>query len=200
MQLYKKRWDIEQVFQQVTETFALAHLIGSSPRAVLLQFAYCLLLYNLVQLIKTYVAADGRVLAGAVSTFYLFNDIRSELSRRGRITPTAGGRAVTATRRKCVGVCASCCAVRGTRSATPRHRTGSRVPRVHRPGVCTAATAPSNACWKARPWWCGHEQERGRGAPALSPAYREEGVTTCHPNLLRAQCRRPAWNAPSATA
>ena len=78
--LYRRRWGIEQVFQQVTETFALEHLIGSSPKAVLLQFAYCLLLYNLVQLIKTYVAADGRVLASTVSTFYLFNDIRRELS------------------------------------------------------------------------------------------------------------------------
>ncbi len=78
--VYRRRWGIEQVFQQVTETFALQHLIGSGPQAVLLQFAYCLLLYNLVQLIKTYVAADGKVLANRVSTFYLFNDIRRELA------------------------------------------------------------------------------------------------------------------------
>ena len=77
--LYRMRWGIEQVFQQVTETFALDHLIGSSPKAVLFQFAYCLLLYNLVQLVKAYVAQDGRVLAAAVSTFYLFQDIRREL-------------------------------------------------------------------------------------------------------------------------
>lgn len=78
--LYRRRWGIEQVFQQVTETFSLEHLIGSSPRAVLFQFAYCLLLYNLVQLIKAYVADDGKVLAAAVSTFYLFQDIRKELA------------------------------------------------------------------------------------------------------------------------
>jgi hypothetical protein len=78
--LYRMRWGIEQVFQQVTETFALSHLIGSSPRATLLQFGYCLLLYNQVQLIKAYVAQDGRVLASVVSAFYLFNDIRRELS------------------------------------------------------------------------------------------------------------------------
>lgn len=77
--LYRRRWGIEQVFQQVTETFALDHLIGSAPQAVLLQFAYCLLLYDLVQLVKAYVAADGRVLASAVSTYYLFADIRKEL-------------------------------------------------------------------------------------------------------------------------
>jgi hypothetical protein len=78
--LYRMRWGIEQVFQQVTETFSLEHLIGSSPKATLLQFAYCLLLYNLVQLVKAYVAQDGQVLATVVSTFYLFNDIRRELS------------------------------------------------------------------------------------------------------------------------
>jgi hypothetical protein len=78
--LYKHRWGIEQVFQQVTETFSLSHLIGSSPKATLLQFGYCLLLYNLMQLIKIYVAKDGAVLASVVSMFYLFNDVKKELS------------------------------------------------------------------------------------------------------------------------
>jgi hypothetical protein len=78
--LYKHRWGIEQLFQQVTETFSLSHLIGSSPKATLLQFGYCLLLYNLMQLIKIYVAKDGKVLAGVVSMFYLFNDVKKELS------------------------------------------------------------------------------------------------------------------------
>ena len=80
LELYKHRWGIEQLFQQVTETFSLSHLIGSSPKATLLQFAYCLLLYNLMQLIKIYVAKDGEVLASVVSMFYLFNDVRKELS------------------------------------------------------------------------------------------------------------------------
>jgi hypothetical protein len=79
LQLYKKRWGIEQVFQQVTETFSLSHLIGCSPKATLLQFSFCLLLYNLMQVIKAYVAEDGGVLASVVSTFYLFNDVREEL-------------------------------------------------------------------------------------------------------------------------
>jgi hypothetical protein len=77
--LYRRRWGIEQVFQQVTETFALSHLIGSSPKAVLLQFAFCLLLYNLMQVIKAYVAEDGGVLASVVSMFYLFADVKKEL-------------------------------------------------------------------------------------------------------------------------
>jgi hypothetical protein len=77
--LYRLRWGIEQMFQQVTETFSLSNLIGSSPRAVLLQFAYCLLLYNMVQLVKAYVAEDGGVSQMIVSTFHLFEDMKREL-------------------------------------------------------------------------------------------------------------------------
>ena len=67
------------MFQQVTETFSLRHLIGCAPQAILLPFALCLLLYNLMQVIRAYVAEDGRVLANAVSMFYLFDDTRTEL-------------------------------------------------------------------------------------------------------------------------
>lgn len=80
LQLYRRRWSIEQVFQEVTQTFALAHLIGSSPKAVLFQFAFCLLLYNLVQVVKSFVAADGAVRVAIVSTFGLFYDIKRELT------------------------------------------------------------------------------------------------------------------------
>jgi hypothetical protein len=79
LELYRKRWGIEQVFQQVTETFSLKHLIGCSPKAILLQFSICLLLYDMMQVIKSYVAEDGRVLADAISMFYLFDDVRQEL-------------------------------------------------------------------------------------------------------------------------
>jgi hypothetical protein len=79
LDLYRHRWSIEQVFQQVTETFSLSHLIGCAPKAVLLQFAFCLVLYNLMQVIKLYVAEDGRVLASVVSMYYLFSDVRTEL-------------------------------------------------------------------------------------------------------------------------
>ena len=48
LELYRQRWDIEQVFQQITETFNLSHLIGCAPQAILLQFSLCLLLYNLM--------------------------------------------------------------------------------------------------------------------------------------------------------
>lgn len=80
LELYRHRWKIEEVFQQVTQTFSLSHLIGCAPKAVLLQFSFCLLLYNLMQVVKAYVAMDGRVLASMVSMYYLFDDLRTELA------------------------------------------------------------------------------------------------------------------------
>ena len=79
LELYRHRWGIEQIFQQVTQTFSLEHLIGCSPKATLFQFAFCLLLYNMMQVIKSYVAGDGNVLASIVSMHYLFDDVRREL-------------------------------------------------------------------------------------------------------------------------
>lgn len=80
LRLYRRRWGIERMFQQVTQTFALDHLIGCSPRAILFQFALCLLMYNLTQVLRRFVAADGRVDAEAVSTHALFYDLRRELA------------------------------------------------------------------------------------------------------------------------
>jgi hypothetical protein len=79
LKLYRRRWGVEQMFQQVTETFSLSHLIGCTPRAILFQFAFCLLMYNLVQVVKAYVAQDGGVGRESVSTANLFYDIKREL-------------------------------------------------------------------------------------------------------------------------
>jgi DDE family transposase len=79
LKLYRRRWGIEQMFQEVTETFSLDHLIGCAPKAVLFQFAFCLLMYNLTQVLKRHVAADGGVSVSIVSTRNLFYDLRREL-------------------------------------------------------------------------------------------------------------------------
>jgi hypothetical protein len=77
--LYRLRWTIEQAFQQVTEVFALAKLIGSSPRGIIFQGALCLLIYNLTLTIKGYVAHAGQQQVSAVSTENLFYDLSREL-------------------------------------------------------------------------------------------------------------------------
>jgi hypothetical protein len=77
--LYRLRWTIEEAFQQVTEVFALARLIGSSPRGIIFQGALCLLIYNLTLTVKGYVAGAGQKQASEVSTENLFYDLSREL-------------------------------------------------------------------------------------------------------------------------
>jgi len=79
LELYRQRWGIERVFQQVTEVFGLQGLIGSSPQASVFQFAFCLVLYNLIQVLRGYVAAGNRRACEAVSVEKLFEDVRREL-------------------------------------------------------------------------------------------------------------------------
>lgn len=78
--VYLQRWGIERVFQQVTEVFHLQRLIGSTPQATVFQGAFCLLLYNLIQVIKGYIAAaEGRE-PDTISSELLFYDIRRQLT------------------------------------------------------------------------------------------------------------------------
>ena len=90
--VYRLRWGIENLFQQVTEVFDLRRLIGSSPRATVFQAALCLVLYDMVQVVKAHAAyAAGRD-AAAVSTDKLFADVKEELTAWAK----AGGDAAPA--------------------------------------------------------------------------------------------------------
>jgi hypothetical protein len=77
---YLQRWGIEQVFQKVTEVFHLRGLIGGTPKATIFQFAFCLLLYNLIQVIRGYVAADQRRETETISVENLFLDVHRQLT------------------------------------------------------------------------------------------------------------------------
>jgi hypothetical protein len=77
--LYHMRWGIERVFQQITEVFALEHLIGTTPQGTLFQLAFCLVLYNLIQVVRAYVAEGARQESSAVSAELLFEDVRRQL-------------------------------------------------------------------------------------------------------------------------
>jgi hypothetical protein len=50
------RWGMERVFQQIPEVFALRRCIGRTPQATVFQAAFCLLLYNMVQVLRGYIA------------------------------------------------------------------------------------------------------------------------------------------------
>lgn len=77
---YLERWGIEQVFQKVTEVFHLQGLIGSTPKATIFQFAFCLQLYNLIQLIRGYVAAHQQRPSETISIENLFLDVHRHLT------------------------------------------------------------------------------------------------------------------------
>jgi hypothetical protein len=77
---YLQRWGIEQVFQKVTEVFHLQGLIGGTPKATVFQFAFCLLLYNLIQVIRGYVAAHQQRETETISIENLFQDVRRQLT------------------------------------------------------------------------------------------------------------------------
>lgn len=79
--VYRTRWQIEGVFQQITEVFALDHLIGCTPEATVFQASLCLVVYNAVQLIRGYAAAasPGPLAVDRVSAEKVFQDLRDEL-------------------------------------------------------------------------------------------------------------------------
>jgi Transposase DDE domain len=80
--VYLARWGIERVFQQITEVFALRRLIGSTPQATVFQAAFCLLLYNMVQILRGYIALaqPQPCLAEELSAEQIFYDVQRELT------------------------------------------------------------------------------------------------------------------------
>jgi hypothetical protein len=78
--LYAERWSIERMFQQVTEVFHLETLIGGSPEATVFQFAFCLVLYNMIQVVRASIAAIERCDPNTISMEKLFLDVERELT------------------------------------------------------------------------------------------------------------------------
>jgi hypothetical protein len=85
--LYLARWGIERVFQQITEVFQLRRLIGSTPQGTLFQLAFCLLLYNQMQVVRAYVAEGAQRSVASVSTELLFVDVQRQLIALHEVLP-----------------------------------------------------------------------------------------------------------------
>jgi hypothetical protein len=79
LDLYLARWSIERVFQQITEVFHLQTLIGTTPQGTVFQFAFCVLLYNMVQVVRAYVATAQARPVSTISTELLFDDVHRQL-------------------------------------------------------------------------------------------------------------------------
>jgi hypothetical protein len=67
------------VFQKITEVFHLEHLIGTTPQGTLFQLAFCLLIYNVIQVVRGYVAVAGEREAETISVELLFDDVQRQL-------------------------------------------------------------------------------------------------------------------------
>jgi hypothetical protein len=88
--VYLKRWEIERVFQKITEVFSLQQLIGCSPEATIFQASFCMVLYNLLQLMCAFMAASQKdLVAEAVSIEKLFEDVHRQLTTLVVLFPSA---------------------------------------------------------------------------------------------------------------
>jgi hypothetical protein len=85
--LYLARWGIERVFQQITEVFHLQALIGTTPQGTVFQLAFCLLLYNLLQVVRAYVATAQARPVETISTELLFDDVQRQLVALTELVP-----------------------------------------------------------------------------------------------------------------
>lgn len=76
---YLARWGIEGVFQKITEVFHLKKLISSSPEGTIFQCAFCLLLYNMIEVLRGHVSEAASVPVAEVSVENLFDDVHRQM-------------------------------------------------------------------------------------------------------------------------
>ena len=78
---YLMRWQIENAFQQITEVFELRHLIGCTPAATVFQASLCLMMYNVLQVIRGYIAQarPEPTPVDSLSAEMIFQDLHEEL-------------------------------------------------------------------------------------------------------------------------
>jgi hypothetical protein len=86
---YRLRWKIETVFQEVTTVFCLKKLIGSTAEATAFQAALCMVLYNAIQVVRSYLAAHRSLAVDDVSNAMLFDSIRRALRAVTLVLPHA---------------------------------------------------------------------------------------------------------------
>jgi hypothetical protein len=88
LSLYRSRWEIETMFQQVVQTFDLRHLIGGTPQATVFQSMLCLLLYNITLLIRDHVAVEAEREPETISLKLLFDDVVRDLAGWSKVIGT----------------------------------------------------------------------------------------------------------------
>ena len=79
LQTYLARWQIENVFQQITEVFGLQQLIGSAPNATVFQASLCCVIYNMLQVIRGYIGEGRKESLDEISSENIFESLQEEL-------------------------------------------------------------------------------------------------------------------------
>lgn len=79
LEAYRNRWSIECIFQLVTEVFGLDKFVVTTPRGTVFQLAFCLLLYDILQVVKLIIADQTDRAAKQISTRKLLEDTRDQL-------------------------------------------------------------------------------------------------------------------------
>ena len=85
--VYLTRWQIENVFQQITEVVHRQRLIGCRPPATVFPASLCLVLFNVLQLVRGYIAAGQPEPADVedVSAEQVFADLAKDLVGRHEV-------------------------------------------------------------------------------------------------------------------
>lgn len=85
--VYLTRWQIETVFQKITEVFALRHLIGCTPQATVFQASLCMVIYHVLEAFRGYLAASrpAALAPERLSLAQIFKDVHEELVALHRV-------------------------------------------------------------------------------------------------------------------
>ncbi len=88
LEVYAHRWDIEQLFQRVTEVYCLNEWISSTPKATIFQAAYCFFLSNTILTVRAFVAKSQEMAPEEVSEYQIQYDVRAELTAWSKMLDT----------------------------------------------------------------------------------------------------------------
>lgn len=89
LEVYLQRWEIERVFQKLTEVFELEQWIATNPQGAILQFALCACLYNVLQVLRQGIAETQNLTPRDVSIEMVYVDLRKELQTAQVLLPQA---------------------------------------------------------------------------------------------------------------
>ena len=86
---YHARWGIESVFHKITDVFHLKNLISTTPEGTIFQFAFCMLLYNVIQLLTQYLAQAEKIPAAKISQENVFYDVHRQMIAWTELVPAS---------------------------------------------------------------------------------------------------------------